>query len=80
MSESTGIILNDQMDVFSYKSRDGFPASQSNSIRPGKRPLSSMSPLIVTRDNDIYLTLGGSGGPTIISKVLQVTPAVRSIA
>ena len=39
--------------------------------RPGKKPFSSMSPLIAERGGDFYLSLGASGGPRIISAVLQ---------
>ena len=38
---------------------------------PGKRPLSSMSPTILTRDGKPVLTLGAAGGPTIITQVVQ---------
>ena len=71
-----GIILNDEMDDFStapgvanaYK----LVGADANSIAPGKRPLSSMTPIIVVKENKPVLTAGGSGGPTIISGVLQV--------
>jgi gamma-glutamyltranspeptidase/glutathione hydrolase len=70
------MILNNEMDDFS--ARPGAPnafgliGSEANSIAPGKRPLSSMSPTIVTKDGKIVLILGGAGGPTIITGVLQV--------
>jgi gamma-glutamyltranspeptidase/glutathione hydrolase len=71
-----GIILNDEMDDFSvapgvanaYK----LVGADANSIAPGKRPLSSMTPIIVVKQDKPVLTAGGSGGPTIISGVLQV--------
>jgi gamma-glutamyltranspeptidase/glutathione hydrolase len=71
-----GIILNDEMDDFSvapgvanaYK----LVGADANSIAPGKRPLSSMTPIIVVKEDKPVLTAGGSGGPTIISGVLQV--------
>ncbi len=44
----------------------------ANEIRPGKRPLSSMCPTIVTRDGKLFLVLGSPGGPRIITTVLQV--------
>jgi gamma-glutamyltranspeptidase / glutathione hydrolase len=44
----------------------------ANQIRPGKRPLSSMAPIIVTKNDRPVMTTGGSGGPTIVSGVLQV--------
>jgi gamma-glutamyltranspeptidase/glutathione hydrolase len=72
-----GIILNDEMDDFAVA--PGVPnayrlaGERANEIRPGKRPLSSMSPIIVTKNGVPIMTTGGSGGPTIISGVLQVT-------
>ncbi|UCC29344.1 MAG: gamma-glutamyltransferase, partial [Phycisphaerales bacterium] len=46
--------------------------SERNAIAPGKRPLSSMSPTILVRNGKPYLMLGASGGPRIISSVLNV--------
>ena len=72
-----GIILNDEMDDFSVS--PGVPnayklvGADANSVAPGKRPLSSMSPIIVVKEDKPVLVAGGSGGPTIISGVLQVT-------
>jgi gamma-glutamyltranspeptidase / glutathione hydrolase len=72
-----GIILNDEMDDFSVS--PGIPnayklvGTDANSIAPGKRPLSSMTPIIVMKDGNPVMTAGGSGGPTILSGVLQVT-------
>lgn len=73
----TGILLNNQMDDFA--SQPGVPnafglvGAQANSIQPGKRPLSSMSPTIVLdAEGEPVLTLGAAGGPTIITQVLQV--------
>ncbi len=78
----TGVILNNQMDDFSAKpgTSNSFRlvGAEANSIAPGKRPLSSMSPTIVTLDDKPVLTLGAAGGPTIISQVLQVL--VRHLA
>jgi gamma-glutamyltranspeptidase/glutathione hydrolase len=71
-----GIILNDEMDDFSVS--PGVPnayklvGTDANSIAPGKRPLSSMTPIIVVKQDKPVLTAGGSGGPTIITGVLQV--------
>ncbi|MGA7871934.1 MAG: gamma-glutamyltransferase [Candidatus Binatus sp.] len=72
-----GLILNDEMDDFAVA--PGVPnayrleGERANEIRPGKRPLSSMTPIIVTKNGLPVMTTGGSGGPTIISGVLQVT-------
>ncbi len=80
MVSGLGVILNDEMDDFAVA--PGVPnayrliGAKANEIAPGKRPLSSMSPLIVTRKGLPMLALGGSGGPTIISGVLQVALGV----
>lgn len=71
----TGIFLNNQMDDFAIATGTanyfGLVGSDANSVAAGKRPLSSMSPTIVTRDDGrpIY-ALGGAGGPRIISQVV----------
>jgi gamma-glutamyltranspeptidase/glutathione hydrolase len=71
-----GIILNDEMDDFAVA--PGVPNAYhlegelANEVRAGKRPLSSMTPIIVTKNGAPVMTTGGSGGPTIISGVLQV--------
>ncbi len=72
----TGVLLNNEMDDFT--SKPGVPNSfglvqgAANAIAPGKRPLSSMSPTIVTRDGKPLLVLGTPGGSRIITAVLQV--------
>jgi gamma-glutamyltranspeptidase/glutathione hydrolase len=72
----TGILLNNEMDDFS--AQPGVPnvygliGSDANAVAPRKRPLSSMTPTIVTRNGAALLALGGSGGPLIISGTLQV--------
>jgi gamma-glutamyltranspeptidase / glutathione hydrolase / leukotriene-C4 hydrolase len=74
LSKSTGIILNNQMDDFSTPGQPnvyGIPPSRSNFIVPGKKPFSSMSPLVVERGGQLRMVLGASGGPRIISAVLQ---------
>jgi len=74
---SLGLLLNDEMDDFAIA--PGVPnayhlaGERANEIRPGKRPLSSMTPIIVTKNDRPVMTTGGSGGPTIISGALQVT-------
>ncbi len=76
MEPKTGIILNDEMDDFAVAPNvpnayrlEGVAA---NEIAPGKRPLSSMTPTIVVKNGKPILAVGGSGGPTIITGVLQV--------
>src|SRR5579885_2303881 len=77
MVPEMGVVLNNEMDDFTVAPGvpNAFKLTQSaaNEIAPGKRPLSSMSPLIAFRDGRPVLAAGGSGGPTIISSVLQVT-------
>ncbi len=72
----TGIILNNTMDDFSAQpgvgNAYGLIGSQANAIAPGKRPLSSMTPTIVTRGGAVVAGAGGSGGPFIITATLQV--------
>ena len=71
-----GLILNNEMDDFAASPGEanafGLVHSERNAVAPGKRPLSSMSPTIVLRRGQPRLLLGGSGGPRIISSVLQV--------
>jgi gamma-glutamyltranspeptidase/glutathione hydrolase len=71
-----GFLLNDEMDDFAAKPNTpnmfGLVQGERNSIAPGKRPLSSMTPTILLKDNKPYLVLGAPGGSTIITAVLQV--------
>ena len=70
----TGILLNNQMDDFAVA--PGVPnhfklvGGEANAIAPGKRPLSSMSPTLVLKDDQVVMAIGAAGGPTIISQVL----------
>jgi gamma-glutamyltranspeptidase/glutathione hydrolase len=76
MIPELGLILNDEMDDFSVA--PGVPnvfklvQSAANAVAAGKRPLSSMAPLIAMRDGQPVLVTGASGGPTIITGVVQV--------
>lgn len=76
VSPSSGILLNNQMDDFSSPGQVNtynLAPSRANYIRPGKRPLSSMSPTIVlSKDGLVRAVLGASGGPRIISATSQV--------
>jgi gamma-glutamyltranspeptidase/glutathione hydrolase len=71
----TGILMNNEMDDFSSKPGSpnayGLVHGEANSIAPRKRPLSAMTPTIVTRGEKLFLVLGSPGGPTIINTVLQ---------
>ena len=70
----TGVLLNNEMDDFTAKvgapNMFGLVQGEANSIAPGKTPLSSMSPTIVTRDGKPFLVVGTPGGSRIITAVL----------
>ncbi len=72
----TGFFLNDEMDDFTAKpgapNMFGLVQGPANAIAPGKRPLSSMSPTLLTRDGHLFLLLGSPGGARIITALLQV--------
>ncbi|CAN7119575.1 unnamed protein product [Brassica rapa subsp. narinosa] len=75
LSPSTGIVLNNEMGDFSVPTEntpDDLPPAPTNFIEPNKRPLSSMTPLVITKDGELVATLGGSGGMKIIPAVIQV--------
>jgi gamma-glutamyltranspeptidase/glutathione hydrolase len=82
MAAGTGVVLNNEMDDFAVApgvpNVYGLVGSAANSIAPGKRPLSSLSPTIVLDGRRPELVVGGSGGPFIISGVLQVLLGVVS--
>src|SRR5579883_15537 len=71
-----GFLLNDAMDDFSAKpgapNMFGLVQGEANAIQPGKRPLSAMTPTILTRDGKLFMVVGSPGGPRIITSVLQV--------
>lgn len=76
VADSAGFLLNNEMDDFSVK--PGFPnmygliGGFSNSVQPGKRMLSSMTPTIVEKNGKLLLVLGSPGGSTIPTTVFQV--------
>jgi gamma-glutamyltranspeptidase / glutathione hydrolase len=71
-----GLILNNEMDDFtSFPERPnsfGLVQSYDNAVKPGARPLSSMSPTIVLKEDEVQLLIGASGGPRIITSVVNV--------
>ena len=73
--EEGGFFLNNEMDDFSSKPGHpnfyGLIGSEANSIQPGKRMLSSMTPSIILKNNKPSLIVGTPGGSTIITSVLQ---------
>ncbi len=74
-ADDLGFFLNNEMDDFSSKpgvpNYYGLIGAEANSIAPEKRMLSSMTPTIVEKDNQLLMTLGTPGGSTIITSVLQ---------
>lgn len=77
VADSAGFLLNNEMDDFSIK--PGFPnmfglvGGEANSIQPGKKMLSSMTPVIVEKNGKLFMILGTPGGSTIPTSVFQVT-------
>ncbi|MFS2161356.1 gamma-glutamyltransferase [Pseudomonas sp. Pseusp122] len=74
MASKTGVILNDEMDDFTVKvgvpNMYGLVQGEANAIAPGKTPLSSMSPTIVTKDGKAVMVVGTPGGSRIITATL----------
>ena len=70
-----GFLLNNEMDDFSSKPGEpnmfGLLGNEANAVEAKKRPLSSMTPTIVLKDNRPFLILGSPGGSTIITTVMQ---------
>ncbi|VEA90938.1 gamma-glutamyltransferase [Yersinia pseudotuberculosis] len=75
IAPGTGFFLNNEMDDFTVKVGEqnlyGLVQGATNAIAPGKRPLSSMSPTLVTKDGKTFMVLGSPGGSRIISITLQ---------
>jgi gamma-glutamyltranspeptidase/glutathione hydrolase len=71
----TGFFLNDEMDDFAVKPGEknqfGLVQGDNNSIQPGKRPLSSMTPTLMMKNNKVMMVVGGPGGPRIITSTLE---------
>jgi len=70
-----GFLLNNNMDNFTAKvggsNQYGLVGNEANTIQPGKRPLSAMTPTIVLRDGKLFMVLGAAGGAHITTAVLQ---------
>ena len=75
MAPGTGILLNNEMDDFSAKPGTpngyGLIGGEANSVQPMKRPLSSMTPTIILKNDKPFFVTGSPGGSTIITVVLQ---------
>lgn len=73
--DDLGFFLNNEMDDFSAKPGSpnmfGLVGNEANSIAPGKRMLSSMTPTIVEKNGKLFMVVGTPGGSTIITSVLQ---------
>ena len=80
VAEGTGVLLNNEMDDFSAKpgavNAYGLVGGETNSVAPGARPLSSMTPTFVFKDGRLMLVTGSPGGSRIITTVLQVIVGV----
>lgn len=76
VAEQTGILLNNEMDDFAMSETAsnafGLAGSKANLVRPGARPVSSMSPLLVLEAGQPILAVGSPGGTRIPTSVLQV--------
>jgi gamma-glutamyltranspeptidase/glutathione hydrolase len=77
VAQGTGFLLNNEMDDFTTKAGTpnlyGVIQSERNAVAPQKRPLSSMTPTFVLRqDGSLFFTIGSPGGTTITNTVLQV--------
>src|SRR5690606_10144659 len=70
-----GFLLNNELGDFNaapgLTDERGLIGTPANLARPGKRPLSSMTPTIVARDGELFMVTGSPGGRTIINTVLQ---------
>ncbi|MGZ3765661.1 MAG: gamma-glutamyltransferase [Mucilaginibacter sp.] len=73
--KGAGFLLNNEMDDFSSKpgvpNMFGLVGGKANSIQPGKRMLSSMTPTILEKDGKLFMIVGTPGGSTIITSVFQ---------
>jgi gamma-glutamyltranspeptidase/glutathione hydrolase len=71
-----GFLLNNEMDDFVVKPGSpnmfGLVGGVANAIQPGKRPVSSMNPTIITRNGKLFMAVGAPGGSRITTGVMQV--------
>ena len=74
-SNKLGFFFNNEMDDFSSKPGEpnmyGLIGGKANAIEPQKRMLSSMTPTLIEKNGEFWMTLGTPGGSTIITSVLQ---------
>lgn len=80
IAEGLGFLLNDEMDDFAAKPGTpnlyGLVQGAANAVGPDKRPLSSMTPTMVTKDGKLFLVLGSPGGSRIITTVANILMGV----
>jgi gamma-glutamyltranspeptidase/glutathione hydrolase len=74
--EGAGFLMNNEMDDFSSKpgvpNKYGLLGGAANSIQPGKRMLSAMTPTILEKNGELFMVVGTPGGSTIITSVYQI--------
>lgn len=75
VAQGTGVLMNNEMDDFNvnpgHPNSYGLIGGEANSVQGGKRPVSSMTPVIVTKDGELVATVGAPGGSRIINGVFQ---------
>lgn len=75
VAEGTGVLMNNEMDDFSAKAGAlngfGLVGGDTNSVAPGARPLSSMSPTLLFKDGKLFMVTGSMGGSRIITTTLE---------
>ena len=71
----TGFLLNNELDDFTVKpgvpNAYGLVQGEANAVAPGKTPLSSMSPTVITKDGEVFMVTGSPGGSRIITITLE---------
>ncbi|XP_037523745.1 scoloptoxin SSD20-like [Rhipicephalus sanguineus] len=80
LSPSTGVLLNNRLDAFSYPGRasyQGYPQQTTNRMVPGKRPMASATPLLFTTEERLVGVMAPTGGPLAITGAAQV--AMRAL-
>ena len=79
-AEGLGFLMNNEMDDFAVKqgvpNMYGLIQGPANAVGANKRPLSAMTPTVVTKDGKLLLVLGSPGGPTIITTVANALMSV----
>ncbi len=75
VAQGTGILMNNEMDDFNVSpgkpNSYGLVAGEANSVAAGKRPVSSMTPTIITKDGQLVASVGAPGGSRIITGVFE---------